>query len=187
MNWVDIILLVFLIKSAVQGFSRGFVLSAFKMVGVIVALYMGVFYREAVVGILKTQLKMDSFLSGILLTPAVTNDVLSVLNIKGIVEMALGALGVFLVFLGVQLLFLIPAYFIDGVVKVTNMTPLNRFLGVIFGIGRLALWFAFLSAILTPLLLAFPGSWLDKGLSNSYILNNIRFLDFISPIVVKLI
>ena len=129
---------------------------------------------------------MDSFLSGILLTPAVTNDVLSVLNIKGIVEMALGALGVF-GFLGVQLLFLIPAYFIDGVVKVTNMTPLNRFLGVIFGIGRLALWFAFLSAILTPLLLAFPGSWLDKGLSNSYILNNIRFLDFISPIVVKLI
>lgn len=188
MNWVDIILSIILIKSALQGFSRGLILSAFKTAGVVVALYMGVFYRETAVGFLKAHFAMDKILSGIIVTPAITEyEALGVINVKSIIELALGAAGFFLVFLLVQIVFLIPAYFIDGLVKISSLTPLNRLLGIVFGLARTALWFALLSAVISPFLVAFPESFLDKGLSTSYILNHIRFLDFISPIVVKLI
>ncbi|MDD4568674.1 MAG: CvpA family protein [Tepidanaerobacteraceae bacterium] len=188
MNWVDIVIALIFLKSALQGFSRGLILSAFKTVGVIVALYMGVFYREVAVDFMKNHFAMETFLSGILLTPAIVdNTALSVINVNSIIDMAMGALGFFLVFLGVQIVFLIPAYFIDGLIKISSLTPLNRVLGAFFGLARTALWFALLSAVVSPFFLAFPGNWLDKGLGNSYILNNIRFLDFITPIVVKLI
>jgi uncharacterized membrane protein required for colicin V production len=187
-NWVDIILLIIFIKSAVQGFSRGLILSAFKTAGVIVALYMGVFYRDMVVNFLKTYFALDNFLSGIILTPAITDyDTLSVINVKSIIDLALGAVGFLLVFLLVQIVFLIPTYFIDGLIKISSLTLLNRLLGILFGLARTALWFALLGAVTSPFLLAFPESFLDKGLSTSYILNHIKFLDFISPIVVKLI
>jgi uncharacterized membrane protein required for colicin V production len=187
-NWVDIILLIIFIKSALEGFSRGFILSAFKTAGVIVALYMGIFYRDGAVDFLKTYFALDNFLSGIILTPTITNyEALGVINVKGVIELALGALGFFLVFLLVQTLFLIPAYFIDGLVKISSLTPINRLLGILFGLARTALWFILLSAVISPFLLVFPGSFIDKGLSTSYILNHIKFLDFISPIVVKLI
>jgi len=188
MNWVDIILVLFLLKSGLQGFSRGLILSAFKTCGVIVALYMGIFYREAAVEFMNNHLSIDTYLSNALLIPALTqSNELSVINIKGIIDTAIGALGFFLVFLGVQLVFLVPAYFIDGLIKISSLTPINRILGMVFGLGRMALWFALLNAVLSPFLLIFAGSWLDMSLANSYILNHLKFLDFITPIVVKLI
>jgi len=188
MNWLDIILLIIIIKSALQGFFRGFVLSAFKTAGVIVALFMGIFYRDEAVIFLKTKLAMDRHISSIMLTPALSDYyTLGVINIKSVIDLVLGAIGFFLVFLLVQFVFLIPAYFINGIVKISNLTLLDRLLGTVFGIARAALWFALLSAVTSPFLLVFPGSILDKGISSSYILNHLRFLDFISPIVVKLI
>lgn len=187
-NWVDIILMIVFIKSAVQGFSKGLILSAFKTAGVVVALYTGVFYRDVAVDFLKTHLAMDRFLSGIMLAPALNeHGAMGVINIKSIVELALSAVGFFSVFLLVQIIFLIPAYFINGIIKISSLTPLNRLLGTLFGLARTAMHFALLNAVLSPFLLAFPESFLDKALSTSYILNHIRFLDFISPIVVKLI
>lgn len=188
MNWVDIILMIVFIKSAVQGFSKGLILSAFKTAGVVVALYTGVFYRDFAVDFLKNHFAMDRFLSGIMLAPASNEPgVLGVINVKSIVELALSAVGFFSVFLLVQIIFLIPAYFINGIIKISSLTPLNRLLGILFGLARTAVYFALLNAVLSPFLLAFPESFLDKALSTSYILNHIRFLDFISPIVVKLI
>jgi len=187
MNWLDIILLIIIIKSALQGFFRGFVLSAFKTAGVIVALFMGIFYRDGAVTFLKTKLAMDKHLSGIMLSPAISNNTLSVINVKSITDLAMGAVGFFLIFLLVQIVFLIPAYFINGIVKISNLTLLDRLMGTVFGIARTALWFALIGAVTSPFLMVFPGSFLDKGISSSYILNHLKFLDFISPIVVKLI
>jgi len=76
---------------------------------------------------------------------------------------------------------------ISGIVKLSNLSLFDRLLGGLFGIARAALWLALLSAVTSPFLLLFPGSILDRGISSSYILNHLRFLDFISPIVVKLI
>jgi len=188
MNWLDIILLVVLIKSALQGFLRGFVLSAFKTAGVLVALFMGIFYRDEAVSLLKTKLAMDKYISSIIISPAIKEySALEVMNVKNILDLLLAAMGFLLIFLLVQLIFLIPAYFINGIIKLSRLTLLDRLMGTLFGVARAALWFALLSAVTSPFLLLFPGSILEKGIGSSYILNNLRFLDFISPIVVKLI
>ncbi|HHY41715.1 MAG TPA: CvpA family protein [Thermoanaerobacterales bacterium] len=188
MNWLDIILLIILIKSAVQGFCRGFVVSAFKTAGVVVALFVGIFYRDDAVSFLNSKLAIDRYLSSIILLPTISDsEALSVINVKSIMELVQGAIGFFLVFLLVQLVFLIPAHFISGIIKISGLTLLDRLMGTVFGIAGTALWFALISAVTSPFLMLFPGSILDKGISTSYILNHLRFLDFISPIVVKLI
>jgi len=188
MNWLDIILLVILIKSALQGFLKGFVLSAFKTAGVIVALFMGIFYRDEAISFLKSRLGMDKYISSIIISPALRDyNAMEVVNIKSILDLLLAAAGFFFVFLVVQIVFLIPAYFINGIIKISSLSLFDRLLGTFFGIARAGLWFALLSAIASPFLLLFPGSIFERGISTSFILNHLRFLDFISPIVVKLI
>jgi len=188
MNWLDIILLIIIIKSALQGFFRGFLLSVFKTIGVIVALFTGIFYRDDAVNLLKSKLAVDRYISSIMLAPAFKDHYdLEVSNMTNIIDLFLGAIGFFLVFILIQVAFLIPSYFITGIVKMSTLSLLDRFLGTVFGVARAALWFALLSAVTSPFLLVFPGSFLARGFSSSYILNHLRFLDFISPIVVKLI
>jgi len=130
MNWLDIILLVVLIKSALQGFLRGFVLSAFKTAGVLVALFMGIFYRDEAVSLLKTKLAMDKYISSIIISPAIKEySALEVMNVKNILDLLLAAMGFLLIFLLVQLIFLIPAYFINGIIKLSRLTLLDRLMG----------------------------------------------------------
>lgn len=188
MNWLDIVLLIIIIKSALQGYFKGFVLAAFKTAGVIVSLFMGIFYRDEAVSFLKAQLAMDRHISSMMLSPAMRGlNTLGVANIRNIIDLMLAAVGFLLIFLLAQVIFLVPAYLISGIVKLSNLSLFDRLLGGLFGIARAALWLALLSAVTSPFLLLFPGSILDRGISSSYILNHLRFLDFISPIVVKLI
>lgn len=188
MNWLDIVLLIIIIKSALQGYFKGFVLAAFKTAGVIVSLFMGIFYRDEAVSFLKAQLAMDRHISSMMLSPAMRDlNTLGVANIRNIIDLMLAAVGFLLIFLLAQVIFLVPAYLISGIVKLSNLSLFDRLLGGLFGIARAALWLALLSAVTSPFLLLFPGSILDRGISSSYILNHLRFLDFISPIVVKLI
>jgi len=186
-NWVDIILIVAFINSALQGFSRGLILSAFKTCGVLVALYVGIFYRDMAVVYLKAYSPLEMLLSTMLIAPSAKAGTIEVMASKGILEMALGAVGFMLIFLGVQLIFLIPAYFINGLANLSGMTPVNRLLGLGFGLARTTLWIALLGAVLSPFLLVLPGSFLERSLNSSYILANIKFLDFITPIIIKLI
>jgi len=190
MNWVDIFLLIVFLKSAIEGFSKGLILSAFKMAGVIVALYVGIFYRDAVVDFLKAHFAVEQALSTMLnmpRVPATGVEAVGTIGLSHIVDMALGAIGFFVIFAGIQMVFLIPAFFLDSLVRLTKLTPVNRLLGLAFGLARSALWVALIYAVLSPFLMAWPLSWLTKGLNGSYILMHLKFLDFITPVVVKLI
>lgn len=190
MNWIDIILLIFFLKSALQGFSRGLILSAFKTAGVIIALYMGVFYRDEAVKFISDYSPVENMLGNIFVASSSSKsgmNSLGVVGIQSITDMALGAIGFLLIFLGVVIIFQVPAYFIDGLVKLSKLTVANRVLGMVFAIGRSILWIGLLGAVVTPFFMAFPGSFLEKSILSSYILSNIKFLDFITPIVVKLI
>jgi uncharacterized membrane protein required for colicin V production len=190
MNWLDMVFSIFFIVNAVQGFSRGFILSAFKTAGVIVALYVGIFYRETVVDFLKTYLPIETAIAAVFKVPQHSEtgaDIIKVLGLSTVIDMALGGLGFLLVFFMVNLAFLIPAYFVHGLVKLVALTPLNRGLGMLFGIARTALVIALVSSALSPFLMAWPGGWWERSFSTSYILFHLRFLDIITPLVVKLI
>lgn len=190
MNWVDIVCLAILLKSAVEGFSRGLILSAFKTAGVMVGLYVGIFYRDPAVAFLKRYLNLEQSLSALLtgpVGPGGTTRAVGALGLSGLLDMAQAAVGFFLVFAAVQLAFLVPAYFLEGIVKMSRLSGFNRLLGLLFGVARSVLVIAMVSAVLTPFVMAWPGSWLEKSLSGSYVLTRMKFLDFISPVVVKFI
>lgn len=188
MNWVDIILIVFFIKSFISGFSKGFILAAFKMAGVIAGIWIGVIYRDAASDFLKNRLELDEIFDKMLLEPILNNNVsATAVNAASITELALKALGFFAVFLIVQLGFLVIAYIISGMIKIVGLSLFNKVCGGIFSIIQTALWIAILNTVIFPFMVAFPESFLQKGLSASYILNHLRFLDFISPILIKFI
>lgn len=190
MNWMDIFLLIVLLKSGLEGFSRGLILSAFKIMGVIVALYVGVFYRDAVVNFLKAHFAIESALSAILFinqAPASKAQAVGAMGAKTITDMALGAVSFFLVFMGVQIIFLITAFFLDSLVKAARLSPVNRLLGFAFGLARSALWIALTYAVLSPFLMVWPESFLTRGFNESYIFTHMKFLDFITPVVIKFI
>ncbi len=190
MNWVDIFLLILFVKSAVQGFSRGFILAAFKTAGVAVALYAGIFYRERVVEFLKSKFAFESFIKTFLnipVSPTSGSKAAAALKNSALLDMGIKAVGFFVAFIGIQVIFMVIAYFLEGLVKLSHLTPLNRLLGIAFGIIRTAILIALVSTVISPFLMAWQGSWLEKNISGSYILMNMKLMDFITPVVVKLI
>jgi len=189
-NWLDILCLLIFAKSALEGFSRGFILSAFKTIGVLLALYVGIFYRDSVVAFLKKNFSIESSIAAMFSTPAdpgETAEVLQVLGLSNVVDMFMKSLGFFLVFLTVQVLFLVLAYFLEGIVRFSHLSFLNRLLGFGFGLARSVLWIALFSAIISPFLLIWPQSFLARSMGGSFILTHLKFMDFITPIVVKFI
>lgn len=190
MNWVDVFLLILFLKSVVQGFSRGFILAAFKTAGVAIALYAGIFYREQVVEFLKTRFAIEPLLKtalNIASSPTTGTEVATALGHPALLDMSIKAVGFFVTFICIQVIFIVIAYFLEGIVKLTNLTPMNRLLGIAFGIARTAILIALISTVISPFLMAWQGSWIEKNISGSYILMNMKLIDFITPVVVKLI
>ncbi|MDI3480833.1 MAG: hypothetical protein PWQ97_488 [Tepidanaerobacteraceae bacterium] len=190
MNWVDILLLIIFLSSAIEGFSKGLILSAFKMAGVIMALYAGVFYRNAASEFLKTHIDIEPALMAMLNIPQASDagvKAVGAVSLASFADMAMNALAFFIIFIGVQMLFLIPAFFLNSLVRLTHLTFINRLLGAAFGLARSAVGIALVYSLLSPFLMAWPSSWIWRGINSSYILMRLKFLDFITPVVVKLI
>lgn len=188
MNWIDMILVIMLIKNALQGFSKGFVVSIFKMIGTVVALYIGVFYRDWVVEFLKAKLSFDQFLS-YFINPKVPNmkHYAEVMTTSGIVDIMLSLIGFLFIFIVVRLAFLLPAFFVENIIKTSKLSTVNRILGLTLGLARCFLSIALISAIITPFTMISPGGFLEKGITESFILMHIKSLDIITPVVIKLI
>lgn len=189
MNWVDMILVVMLIKNALQGFSRGFVITIFKMVGTVVAIYIGVFYKDLVIDFLKVKLSLDTFLA-YFITPKVPDikpGYTEVITTSGLVDLMLSVIGFLFVFMIARLAFLLPSFFMESIVKASKLSITNRFLGLILGLARCFLGIALLSAVMTPFMIMRSGGLLEKGMTESFILMHIKSLDIITPIVIKLI
>lgn len=189
-NWVDILCLLIFIKGSLDGFTRGFILSAFKTAGVLVSLYVGIFYRDTVVEFIRSNFALESSISAMFPVtgdPAGTGEVLEVLGLGSVVDMIMGAIGFFLVFIAVQLAFLVLAYFLEGIIRFSHLTFMNRLAGFGFGLARSVLWIALTSAVLSPFLSIWPQNFLSRGMGGSYILTHLKFLDIITPVVVKFI
>ncbi|ADL08970.1 CvpA family protein [Thermosediminibacter oceani] len=189
MNWLDILLIVLFLKSAFDGFSKGFLLSAFKIAGTLVALYVSIFYRDVAVGFLKESLNMEEALSPMLNPglPGTAHAVETSIGAGTLMEMALSALGFLAIFLAVQVLFALVGFFLSGVFMFSQLSFTNRIMGMGFGLLSTSVWIALISSVLSPFVMAWPGSVLERGVSGSYILQHMKFLDFILPVVVKFI
>lgn len=190
MNWLDILLLFVFLKSAIEGYTKGFVLSAFRILGVLTAIYVGLFYRDAAAKYIEKNTNVSEALKPVLnITSPKSNPgaLPAGAAIDSLIQMALSALSFLIIFLAVQLLFALVGFFVNGMFRFSGLSLPNRVLGVLLGLLSTSLWVVLISSVITPFLMTWPGSVLERGISSSYILQKLKFLDFITPVVIKLI
>lgn len=111
MNFIDILLIVPLIYAGYKGFKHGLIIEVFTLLALFVGLYAGIHFSDFMASKLKEWFSWDSpYLPTISFT---------------------------LIFLGVGAMVYFAGKTIEQMVKVVNLTPLNKFFGVFFGVLKM--------------------------------------------------
>lgn len=111
MNFIDVLIIVPTIYAGWKGFKHGLIIEVFTLLALVVGLYAGIHFSDFVAGFLKKSLSWDS-------------KYLPVISFT-ITFLAVGAMVYF------------AGKAIEKVVKITNLTPINKGLGVFFGILKM--------------------------------------------------
>jgi len=124
MNYLDVIIAIPLIWGAYKGWQRGIIFEIAMLLGLILGLYIAFKFSgvcESLVGnVVKDSGKMLPYLT------------------------------FFLVFITVIVLMVLLAKFLEGVLKVAKLSPVNKVLGAISGLLKFALMLSVLFSILRP-------------------------------------
>jgi membrane protein required for colicin V production len=119
MNFIDIVLLVPLGYAAYKGFKHGLVIEVFTLLALFVGLYAGIHFSDFCADYLKHTFDLN-------------NEYLPVIAFT-------------LVFLGVGAMVYFAGKTIEQMIRVVNLSPLNKFFGAFFGLIKMVY---FLSIIL---------------------------------------
>lgn len=111
MNFIDVLIIVPVIYAGWKGFKHGLIIEVFTLLALVVGLYAGIHFSDFVAGFLKKSLSWDS-------------KYLPVISFT-ITFLAVGAMVYF------------AGKAIERVVKVTGLTPLNKGLGIFFGVLKM--------------------------------------------------
>lgn len=111
MNFIDILILVPLVYAGYKGFKHGLIIEVFTLLALFVGLYAGIHFSDFMANFLKNSFSWDSeYLPIIAFT---------------------------LVFLGVGAMVFFAGKAIEQMVRVVNLTPLNKLFGVFFGVLKM--------------------------------------------------
>ncbi len=121
MNFLDIIIVIPLVYAAYKGFKHGLIIEIFTLLALFVGLYAGIHFSDTVAAFLKKQFNWNS-------------PYLPVISFT-------------LVFLGLGAMIYFAGKAIERVVKVVNLSPLNKIFGSVFGFVK-ALYFVSVGIVL---------------------------------------
>jgi membrane protein required for colicin V production len=111
MNFIDILLIVPLGYAAWRGFKKGFIIEVFTLLALLVGLYAGIHFSDWTANLIKGNVDMeDSYLPVIAFT---------------------------LTFLAVGAMVYFAGKMLEQMVRVVNLSPLNKILGVVFGLIKM--------------------------------------------------
>jgi len=111
MNFIDVLFLIPIIYAVYKGFKNGFIIEICTLLALLVGIYAGIHFSDGTANFLKTNWNFDSeYMPVIAFT---------------VTFLAVGAL----VFFGGKML--------EKVVDVAHLTPLNKFLGVLFALIKI--------------------------------------------------
>lgn len=106
MNFLDILILIPIGYGAYKGFKHGFVIELFTLLAILVGIYVGIHFSDYTANWLKTSFDWDSeYLPVVAFT---------------------------LTFLGVGAMIFFGGKMVEQMIKIVQLSPLNKFLGVIF-------------------------------------------------------
>lgn len=111
MNVIDIVLIVPLLYAAWTGFKKGFIIELFTLLALLVGIYCGIHFSDWTAEKIKDGLTIDGkYLSVIAFT---------------------------ITFLGVGAMVYFAGKMLERMIKVVNLSPLNKFLGIIFSLLKM--------------------------------------------------
>lgn len=111
MNFIDILILVPLIYAGYKGFKHGLIIEVFTLLALFVGIYAGIHFSDFIAAFLKESFSWDS-------------EYLPIISFT-------------LIFLGVGAMVFFAGKTIEQMVKVVNLTPLNKFFGVFFAVLKM--------------------------------------------------
>jgi membrane protein required for colicin V production len=111
MNFIDILLLVPLLYAAWNGFKKGFIIEFFTLLALLVGIYAGIHFSDWSARVIKGNIDMgDSYLPVVAFT---------------------------LTFLAVGAMVFFAGKMLERMVKVVNLSPVNKLLGILFGVIKM--------------------------------------------------
>jgi len=111
MNFIDVLIIVPLIYAGYKGFVHGLIIEVFTLLALFIGLYAGIHFSDWMAALLKKSFSWDS-------------EYLPVVSFT-------------IVFLGVGAMIFFGGKTLEQMVKVVNLTPLNKFFGVFFGVLKM--------------------------------------------------
>lgn len=107
MNWIDILLVIPLAYAAWKGFRKGFIIELFTLLALLVGIYAGINFSDWTAGFIQKQFEFEGrYLPVIAFT---------------------------LTFLGVAILVYFLGKLIEGMLKLVQLSLVNKLLGLLFG------------------------------------------------------
>lgn len=111
MNFIDILIIVPLIYAGYKGFKHGLIIEVFTLLALFIGLYAGIHFSDFIAGFLKKSFSWDS-------------EYLPIISFT-------------LVFLGVGAMVYFAGKTIEQMIRVVNLTPMNKFFGVFFAVLKM--------------------------------------------------
>lgn len=111
MNFIDILIIVPLIYAGYKGFKHGLIIEVFTLLALFVGLYAGIHFSDFIAEFLKTTFSWNS-------------EYLPIISFT-------------IIFLGIGAMVFFAGKTIEQMVKVVNLTPLNKFFGVFFAVLKM--------------------------------------------------
>ncbi|MEN9998515.1 MAG: hypothetical protein RI922_1505 [Bacteroidota bacterium] len=111
MNFIDVLIIVPLIYAGYKGFKHGLVIEVFTLLALFVGLYAGIHFSDFLAAFLKKSFAWDS-------------EYLPIISFT-------------LIFLAVGAMVFFAGKTIEQLIRVVNLTPLNKFFGVFFGVLKM--------------------------------------------------
>lgn len=108
MNFLDIVILVPLVYAAYKGFKHGFIIELFTLLAILVGIYVGIHFSDGVASWLKKSFGWDS--------------------------VYLPVIAFTITFLGVGAMIYFGGKVLEKMIKVVNLSPLNKAAGVVFAL-----------------------------------------------------
>lgn len=108
MNFLDIVILVPLVYAAYKGFKHGFIIELFTLLAILVGIYVGIHFSDGVASWLKSSFGWDS------------------------VYLPVAAFTI--TFLGVGAMIYFGGKVLEKMIRVVNLSPLNKAAGVVFAL-----------------------------------------------------
>jgi membrane protein required for colicin V production len=111
MNFIDVLIIVPLIYAGYKGFKHGLIIEVFTLLALFVGLYAGIHFSDFIAEFLKTSFSWNS-------------EYLPIISFT-------------IIFLGIGAMVFFAGKTIEQMVKVVNLTPLNKFFGVFFAVLKM--------------------------------------------------